>query len=59
MVDNVYTQKSESDTGIQDDMKKVGKGIGCGCLVVVYMFLKVIFNLAGISCGRKKRRKRW
>ena len=54
-----YSNSYDADAELKEDIKKVGKGLGCGFLVVVYTFLSVIFALAGVSAGTKRRRRRW
>ena len=48
-----------SSSAANDELKAVGKGIGCGCFTIVYFCISLIFKLAGIGTGRKSRRKRW
>lgn len=50
---------ASSDTSAQADLKKVGQGIGCGCIAIIYIFFRVIFNLAMPTKGKRRRRKRW
>ena len=54
-----YFGDCNSDVEFKEDMKNVGKGVGCGGLVVIYIFLSAIFSLAGVTSGRKRRRRRW
>lgn len=53
-----YSEINNSNEELKNDLKKVGMGIGCGCFSIIYIFFGVIFRLAGVSSGKKRRRRR-
>ena len=47
---NDYSTKTSSF----DSSSNIGKGIGCGCFSILYLFFGAIFSLVGIYHGKKK-----
>ena len=43
------------DPDTKEDLKKAGKVTGCCLLAIPYIFLGVIFKLAGMYTGKKRR----
>ena len=50
-----YVEHRGMDPATKEDLKKAGRVTGCCLLAIPYIFLAVIFKLAGIDLGKKRR----
>ena len=52
---NAEAPYKEPDVSYGDGLKNVGKGAGCCLFSIFYIIIGVIFSLAGINIGKKRR----
>lgn len=52
---NAEAPYKEPDISYGEGLKNVGKGAGCCLFSIFYIIIGVIFSLAGINIGKKRR----
>ena len=52
---NAEAPYKEPDVSYGEGLKNVGKGAGCCLFSIFYIMIGVVFSLAGINIGKKRR----